>query len=207
MTQNIFPHSKEITAFHDACLMQLDWAKGAPARCDAGIWKHIELNHRFNMLLWAEEDQARRKHVADSEIAANKRAIDRYNQARNDAIEKIDEELLSALAVVQRRPDARLNSETAGSMVDRLSIVSLKIYHMGLQAQREDADAAHREACAAKLERLKEQRGDLGQCLDMLLAHARAGTAYFKVYRQFKMYNDPTLNPYLYSQKPQGASD
>ncbi len=190
-----------ITRFHDDCLARADWAKAVPARFDAGVWQFIELNHRYNNLLWDEEDLARRRDVPDSAIAANKRAIDGYNQKRNDAIEKVDEVLLTALVGVTPQADARLNSETAGSMVDRLSILSLKIRAMGEQTRRTDASPEHIDACRQKLARLQEQRGDLGACLDRLLAEARAGTAYFKVYRQFKMYNDPTMNPYLYGGK------
>ena len=199
MTDTEFPRGADIAAFHDHCVHTEHWEQDAPVQFASGVWRFIELNHRHNSLLWAEEDQARRKHVPDSEIAANKRAIDRNNQARNDAIEKIDEVLLTELADVVLQADAWLNSETAGSMVDRMSVQSLKMYHMNLQTQRTDADEAHRETCRQKVLRLKEQRADLTECFDRLLQSAREGTAYFKVYRQFKMYNDPTLNPYLYS--------
>ena len=201
MTDIKFPRGTEIAAFHDHCVHTERWALDAPVQFASGVWHFIELNHRHNSLLWSEEDQARRKNVPDSEIAANKRAIDRNNQARNDAIEKIDEVLLTELADVVPQAEAWLNSETAGSMLDRMSIQSLKIYHMNLQTLRSDADKAHRDTCRQKVARLKEQRGDLAVCFDRLLNAAREGTAYFKVYRQFKMYNDPTLNPYLYSQK------
>lgn len=201
MTETTFPRGAEIAAFHDRCVHTARWEQEAPEQFASGVWCFIERNHRHNSLLWAEEDQARRKHVPDSEIAANKRAIDRNNQARNDAIEKIDEILLTELAAAPRKADAWLNSETAGSMVDRISVLSLKIYHMNLQTLRTDADEAHRDACRQKVLRLKEQRVDLAGCFDRLLQAAQEGTAYFKVYRQFKMYNDPTLNPYLYSQK------
>lgn len=199
MTDTQFPRGADIAAFHDRCVHTDAWALAAPVQFTAGVWRFIELNHRHNTLLWAEEDQARRKNVADAEIAANKRVIDRNNQARNDAIEKIDEILLTELAGITPQADAWLNSETAGSMVDRISVLSLKIYHMNLQTLRTDVDAAHRDACTQKVARLKEQRGDLAACFDRLLSEARQGRAYFKVYRQFKMYNDPTLNPYLYS--------
>lgn len=201
MTNTEFPRGVDIATFHDHCVHTEGWAQDAPVQFASGVWRFIELNHRHNSLLWAEEDQARRKHVPDSEIAANKRVIDRNNQARNDAIEKIDEILLTELTTVTRQPDAWFNSETAGSIVDRMSVLSLKIYHMGLQVQRTDTDESHREACQLKVARLKEQREDLAGCFDRLLTQAREGTAYFKVYRQFKMYNDPTLNPYLYSSK------
>jgi hypothetical protein len=85
-------------------------------------------------------------------------------------------------------------------MIDRLSILALKIHHMRAQAQRADADGEHVRVCTARLERLLTQRQDLMSCFDLLLAEARAGRAYFKLYRQFKMYNDPALNPYLNGQ-------
>lgn len=189
-----------ITRFHDEKLADPAWLIDGEREPGSGLWHWIEENHRYNTLLWNEEDKARRTDVADAAIAENKRRIDRFNQKRNDATEAIDEALLAELERCPRRPDARLNSETAGAMIDRLSILSLKIYHMREQTLREDADAQHRRKCEAKLERLTEQREDLSFCLDALLDDARNGRAYFKVYRQFKMYNDPTLNPYLYRQ-------
>jgi len=187
-----------IRAFHDDLAPRSDWGKRMPARFSEGVWEWIEVNHRRNCLLWDEEDLARRVEVPDSSIAANKRAIDSYNQRRNDAIERIDECLLVELVGVVRRSDARMSSETAGAMIDRLSILALKILHMRLQTQRTSAGREHIETCLAKLARLEEQRRDLAACLDRLLAECAAGSAYFKVYRQFKMYNDPMLNPYLY---------
>jgi hypothetical protein len=158
-------------------------------------------------LLWREEDKARRQDVPAADIAAGKRRIDSYNQQRNDAVEAIDEALLASLEGVAPMPDARLSSETAGAMIDRLSILALKIHHMRAQTERSDADAAHVDACAARLQRLVAQRADLSGCLDRLLREAHEGRAYFKVYRQFKMYNDPALNPYLYGQgRGAGAS-
>lgn len=194
-----------ISEFHDAWVHTDQWAASASARFNDGVWRYIELNHRNNCLLWDEEDQARRRDVGDALIAANKRAIDGYNQRRQDAIEKVDECLLQRLAGVARLPDARQNSETAGSMIDRLSILSLKLYHMDRQRRRTDAGAEHVERCAAKYQVLREQRTDLQNCLQALLRDVARGVAYFKVYRQFKMYNDPSLNPYLYGDKRQGV--
>lgn len=193
--------ARKISTFHDECMARKTWPEQQPARFDSGAWKFIELNHRCNTLLWREEDQARRRDVADSEIAANKRAIDRYNQQRQDAIERIDEELLSRLTGVPPAAGAWQNSETAGSMIDRLSILSLKIHAMRLQTQRTDASPEHVAACRQKLEILIAQRDDLRRCLDRLLAEAVKGQAFFRVYRQYKMYNDPALNPYLYGKK------
>ena len=194
--------SAEVLAFHAACLAIADWSKTSPARHASGIWQVVELNHRFNCLLWDEEDLARRTRVSDAAIAANKRAIDGYNQKRNDAIERIDETLLETLAGVERKTGARLNSETAGSLTDRLSILSLKIHHMRLQTKRADVDQAHIDDCNARLSRFLEQRRDLAGCLDRLLTEAARGEAWFRVYRQFKMYNDPRLNPAIYGEKP-----
>ena len=187
--------SAAVCGMHDAAL-----AKQTPAAAPDPAWEAIADNHRFNCLLWDEEDLARRRSVPDTEIARNKRNIDGFNQKRNDAIERIDEHLLHALGRVARQPGARLSSETAGGMIDRLSILALKIHHMRLQTLRTDVDAAHVAACEAKLARLVEQRADLGGCLDRLLAEAATGQSYFKVYRQFKMYNDPALNPALYGE-------
>jgi hypothetical protein len=195
------PDPAEIVRFHDERVPDRAWAAAGAARHADGVWQWIEANHRFNNLLWDEEDLARRKDVPDSAIAVNKRAIDGYNQQRNDAIERIDEHLLAALGEVG--PGARLNSETAGSMIDRLSILALKIFHMRVQTERTDATPEHLETCRQKLVRLIEQRSDLQACLAELLADCTAGRAYFKVYRQFKMYNDPDLNPYLYGGKGQ----
>ena len=202
------PLSAEVIAAHDAALAT---APKAVVATDLHGW--IAANHFHNRSLWAQEDLARRQTAPDAEIVANKRAIDRHNQARNDAIERIDEFLLSALGLVDPAtlasalprstvaPGARLNSETAGSMLDRISILGLKIAAMREQTLRPDVDEAHRQACRERLERLSQQRADLGACFDKLLADARAGRAYFKVYRQFKMYNDPRLNPALVAER------
>jgi hypothetical protein len=186
--------------FHDLCHSITNWAKTKSARHSAGFWHVVELNHRYNCLLWDEEDLARRKQVADAEIATNKRAIDAYNQKRNDAIERIDEVMLDALSGVKREPGARLNSETAGSLVDRLSILSLKIHHMRLQTTRADVDQPHIDNCTMRLSRFIEQRRDLAGCFDRLAAESARGEAWFKVYRQYKMYNDPDLNPAVYGE-------
>ena len=191
--------ARSITLYHDAFLQVAQHAADA---FDTGgeAWRAIAANHRFNCLLWREEDKARRQDVPAADIAAGKRRIDAYNQQRNDAVEAIDEAILALLAQagVAPRPDARLSSETAGAMIDRLSILALKVHHMREQTLRLDAGAAHVDACTARLGRLVTQRTDLSGCLDRLLLEAGDGRAYFKVYRQFKMYNDPALNPWLY---------
>lgn len=200
--------AQSIMQFHDAMLARPDWPQAEAQAASGADWEWIAANHRYNTLLWNEEDKARRTDVGPEAIAASKRLIDQYNQKRNDAVERIDEALLAALGQAGDEPPApgaRLNSETAGAMTDRLSILSLKIFHMRRQTERDDAGADHIARCREKLERLIMQRRDLGACLDQLLADAAAGRAWFKIYRQFKMYNDPTLNPYLYGKPSQAA--
>lgn len=207
-----------VTRHHDASLSS---AGGPPVAepvaqtsAQASLLQHwIGTNHYYNSKLWAEEDLARRTTVSDSEIAQNKRAIDRYNQARNDATERVDELLLTALGLVDASSahtdapvskvpaGARLNSETAGSIIDRMSIMALKVHAMREQTLRQDVDDAHRASSQVKLERLLQQRADLANCLDTLIADTQAGRAYFKVYRQFKMYNDPRFNPVLVAEQ------
>jgi len=164
--------------------------------------------HQQNYRLWHQEDIARSRDVADAELAQVKRNIDRLNQQRNDLIEKLDECLIHELAAtgVQQQPDARLNTETPGSVIDRLSILALRIYHMEEQARRADADEHHRARAAAKLEVLHEQHADLSGTLRELLEDLFAGRKRLKVYRQFKMYNDPTMNPYLYQSRETPAA-
>jgi len=198
---------------HDQYLAQEGW----PAQIELQVygdgddpWPWIRVNHFHNASLWVQEDLARRTQVSDSEIAANKRAIDRHNQKRNDAVERIDELLLITLGVVNRhaegrlqplRVGARLNSETAGAMIDRLSILSLKCHAMRGQLMRTDVGAEHLAISHTRLLALQEQRADLLCCLDTLLNDTRCGTAWFKVYRQFKMYNDPEFNPALVAER------
>jgi hypothetical protein len=209
------PTAAEVIALHDRLLATAGWPADEPAPRDDALWLWIQTNHRFNCRLWAEEDLARRTTVGPAEIAANKRAIDGFNQARNDATERVDEILLTALGLVDAasaRTDApvstvpagaRLNSETGGSIIDRMSIMALKVHAMRQQTERSDVDADHIAGSRIKLDRLQQQRADLGSCLDALLADALAGRAYFKVYRQFKMYNDPRFNPALVAEAAQ----
>jgi len=157
----------------------------------------------FNFLLWHEEDIARSADVSDVEIVRVKRSIDRYNQQRNDAIEQLDDWITTKLAElgVVCLPGARLNSETAGSVIDRLSILALRIYHLHEQTQRTDATAEHLASVERKLAVALAQLDDLSQCLQELIDDIFAGRKRHKTYRQMKMYNDPTLNPYLYGGK------
>lgn len=156
--------------------------------------------HIYNYLLWHEEDIARSKNVSDAEIAQVKRNIDVFNQNRNDWIERIDDwitdDLLSSNVAV--RPDARLNTETPGSVFDRLSILALRMYHLREQMERDDVDEAHIAMVQKKLAICRLQHEELSQSLRELLEDIYSGVKRHRTYRQLKMYNDPTLNPYLY---------
>lgn len=158
--------------------------------------------HRANFRLWHVEDEARRRDVGDAVIADCKRRIDALNQERNDLIERMDELLVALVTPLlpPQLPDApaRHNTESAGMALDRLSILALKLFHMEEQTQRQDVDEAHREACGRKLAVLAEQRADLLRAVQGLLAEYAEGAKRPKVYFQFKMYNDPALNPALY---------
>jgi len=164
----------------------------------------LELAYR-NYLLWHEEDKARRTDVDDSAIATVKRAIDALNQQRNDLIEKLDEAILGELSKsVAESLAGTINSETPGSIVDRISIMSLKVYHMDEDSRRDDIDSEHRQRSLHRLAVLKLQRHDLYGALVQLLADYLAGRKRMKLYKQFKMYNDPALNPELYRSRHKG---
>lgn len=160
-------------------------------------WKLIEENNQYNFLLWHEEDIARIKDIDMSRIVEAKRNIDQYNQLRNNAIEKIDDWILSQLNS-NNSLNLPMHSETPGMMIDRLSIMSLKKYHMLEETIRENATEEHKSNCLKKVSVLTEQIDDLSNCLKTILDKIVNGQLKFKVYRQFKMYNDPSLNPQLY---------
>jgi hypothetical protein len=189
---------QEITRLHEETTAR--WHACQPDNPYDGLLGTICQQHQFNYLLWHEEDVARSPDVPDKRIAAVKRAIDRYNQQRNDWIEKTDEALVQALAAESVLPlrDARLNTETPASAIDRLSIMALRIYHFEEQAARKDIDATQRGTVEERLARCRTQQADLSQSLAELIEDIFAGRKLLKVYRQMKMYNDPTLNPYLY---------
>ena len=151
---------------------------------------------------WHLEDIIRDPHIEPADALSVKRRIDRLNQERTDRVERIDSHLVQAFGHVTPLPDARLNTESPAWAIDRLSILALKIFHMRIEAERDSAEEAHRNACRGKLTVLLEQRKDLTRSIDELLYDIRAGRKRMKGYRQMKMYNDESLNPVLYSQQP-----
>jgi hypothetical protein len=166
--------------------------------CDAWL-QAVSAQHRANFDLWHIEDEARAPGASDADLAQVKRNIDRTNQLRNDLAEQLDMALLHWLEPQQLlNANAPLNSESPGLMIDRLSILALKVYHTREEAERADAEPRHAERNLQRLAILEAQRSDLAGCLDELWRETLAGTRRFKLYRQLKMYNDPSLNPAVY---------
>jgi hypothetical protein len=194
----------------DALLVHLvaHWHDFEVEHSEEGLKGRLCDLHRYNFLLWHEEDIARSPAVSDGRIAQVKRAIDRYNQARNDAIEKVDDWLIADLAAgtITAASDAPAATETPGAALDRLSILELRRFHMREQVERRDAAADHRDRAAGKLAILDQQREHLVAALDRLLAEIYSGERPLRVFRQMKMYNDPAMNPHLYRAKKPGAA-
>ena len=191
----------EITNLHDRLTeMWHDSSEKLRIPGDLDDWMtRVALQHRANFELWHIEDEARTPDANDADLANVKRRVDTTNQRRNDLAEDLDRTLLDWLGQRQLPdPDATLNSESPGLIIDRLSILALKIYHTREEAQRKEAPPGHAERNRTRLAILEEQRFDLAQCLDALWRDTLAGTRRFKLYRQLKMYNDPTLNPAIY---------
>lgn len=158
------------------------------------------LLHRANFDLWHLEDAVRDPRATDAVIAERKRSIDRVNQQRNNLAERVDEELLSLLSAdALPNASAPLHSETPGMILDRLSILSLKIFHTGEEVERRDASPQHAQRNRQRLSILRQQSDDLAGCLAALWDDVCSGARRFALYRQMKMYNDSDLNPVLYS--------
>lgn len=174
------------------------WHSDPQAGSGTGLESLVIEEHRQNFALWHEEDRARAPLAPPEQIAATKRNIDAFNQARNDLIESIDRELLQQLEKEQIQLAGVLHSETPGMIIDRLSILSLKTFHTREQAERSDVAAEHIQRSRERLNILLQQRKDLADCLVELWSDIRAGRRRFKLYRQLKMYNDPELNPEIY---------
>jgi len=197
---------RQITRLHETTVRR--WHESGIDNPYEGFLALVCAQHQQNYRLWHQEDIARSLDASDAEIAQVKRNIDRLNQDRNNSIEALDEALIDQLATlgVSARPDARLNTETPGSAIDRLSILALRIYHMREQAERADAPKQHRETCREKLDVLGQQQADLARSLEELLDDVVAGRKLLRIYRQFKMYNDPATNPCLYEARERSAA-
>ena len=191
-----FPETALIAELQDRATMEWhstpEWGGDVPGETE----RLLLAQHRSNFDLWHQEDRARTVGAGDAEVAAVKRAIDRLNQRRNDLMEQVDELALQAFGA--QNPAAPLHSESPGLMVDRMSILCLKIFHTREEAARGTATEEHRLRNRQRLGVLEEQRWDLTRCLGELLDEVRSGRRRFRIYRQMKMYNDPDLNPAMY---------
>lgn len=162
------------------------------------IENRLYLKCWIDTVQWHFEDIIRDPHIDPIEALSLKRRIDRSNQDRTDLVEQIDSYFRQKYSDITPLTDARLNTESPAWAIDRLSILALKIYHMREQADRTDATPEHRTTCNNKLSVLLEQQVDLSLAIDQLLEDIENGKKYMKVYRQMKMYNDPSTNPVLY---------
>jgi hypothetical protein len=198
----------QITRMHDEATLR--WHQGEPSsdearslaeqpRPAADLAELALAHHRANFDLWHTEDLARAPGATDAEVARIKRAIDTLNQRRNDLMEAMDSALLEAAG--SQQATAPLHSESPGLILDRLSILALKLYHTAEESRRVSASEAHRRRNLDRLHLLEEQRADLAACLDALWAEVLRGKRRFKRFHQLKMYNDPELNPMVYSHK------
>lgn len=159
----------------------------------------LYLKNWIDTAQWHMEDVVRNPEIDPVEGLSWKRRIDAQNQVRTDMVEFIDGYFLDLYKNSPPLPNAKINTESPAWAIDRLSILALKIYHMQEEADRLTASPEHREQCNAKLTVLLAQRTDLSTSIDELLADIEAGKKYMKVYKQMKMYNDPSLNPILYN--------
>lgn len=162
---------------------------------------YLYLKNWIDAVQWHLEDIVRDPQIDPVKALAIKRRIDKSNQDRTDLVELIDSYLYDKYKTIEPLPDAIINTESPAWAIDRLSILALKIYHMEQEVKRTDAAAEHIAACQAKLNILLEQKKDLSAAIDTLLSNIEVGKILVKVYKQMKMYNDPNLNPVLYTKK------
>ena len=193
------PSVRELTALQVETVQR--WHEEPIANPYPGFLGLVCRQHEFNFRLWHEEDTARSPSATDAEIAHVKRAIDKFNQQRNDMIEQVDDALTEALSRsgVTLEEAATINTETPGSAIDRLSIMALRLYHYREQLLRDDASAEHRRKVSDRIALCEQQHADLSESLQLLLDDLFAGRKRHKTYRQMKMYNDPSLNPAIYN--------
>ena len=147
---------------------------------------------------WHMEDVVRNPNIDAVEGLDWKRKIDAQNQVRTDMVEFIDSFFLDKFKDVKTEKTATINTESIAWALDRLSILALKIFHMTEEAERSSATEVHRISCKKKLDILLEQQEDLSRSIDELMVDLGSGRKKMKVYKQMKMYNDPSLNPILY---------
>ena len=162
---------------------------------------YLFLKNWIDTVQWHLEDIIRKPDIDPVEALSLKRRIDKSNQERTDLVELIDSYFLDKYKDVETLSSAVINTESPAWAIDRLSILALKIFHMQQEVDRKDATSEHTAQCSQKLTILLEQQKDLSSAIDTLLDDIAAGRKYMKVYKQMKMYNDPSLNPVLYGKQ------
>lgn len=192
--------NEAIADYHQANHVDTPMKNPYQAPC---IEYYLYTKNWIDTVQWHLEDLIRDPNIDPTEALALKRRIDRSNQDRTDLVELIDSYFLDTYKDTEIRPDATINTESPAWAIDRLSILQLKIYHMRQEAERTDVDETHREQCRTKLDILLEQQKDLSAAIDRLIEDISTGKKYMKTYKQMKMYNDPALNPVLYSKNNQ----
>ncbi len=192
--------AEEIALQHDRLtVLWHEVQSSVPQERRSEFLQTVVSQHLANFELWHTEDEARSPHATDHDLAKMKRAIDRINQRRNDLAERCDMLLLDHLRALNLpNPKSELHSETPGLIIDRLSILALKLFHTQEEIDRSHAPEGHAERNRQRFQILKDQRDDLVGCLDRLWQQTLAGERQFKLYLQLKMYNDPSLNPSVY---------
>lgn len=188
--------NQAITDYHQ--FDEIDHAINNPYEKES-LMHLLYLKNWIDTAQWHMEDVVRNPNIDPVEGLKWKRRIDAQNQVRTDMVEFVDGYFLDLYKDVKANSNAKINTESPAWAIDRLSILALKIYHMQEEAERESASEQHRQQCLSKLQILLTQREDLSLSIDELLADIEAGNKYMKVYKQMKMYNDPSLNPVLYN--------
>jgi hypothetical protein len=199
----MIPDIQEITNAMKSSI--LDWHKESlPSQNPFKEGDFLYLVYKKNQIdtiQWHIEDEIRRPDLPPSELVTFKREIDKLNQDRTDTVEILDDLIYSLYKDVPKISSAKMNSETPAWLLDRMSILELKIYHMEEQVNRTDTSPEHKNKCKEKWNILLEQRLDLQNCFRELTDDLSSGKKFMKVYRQMKMYNDEKLNPSLYNLK------
>ena len=203
-SKQTFADAKELADWQNRLTQSWDENHNTPPQKlgegDKDNWQALlTQNHSHNFQLWLHEDKARREDMGFSYVYQAKRAIDAHNQQRNNMIELMDEILYTHFLIDENQKNGVMHSETPGMIIDRLSILSLKCFYMNKQSLRQDVGFEHKKKCEEKTRILKLQRQHLIEALEVLFADIKSRKCFFRIYKQMKMYNDPTLNPQLYT--------
>lgn len=169
---------------------------------EQGTIEH-DLYHKcwIDAVQWHLEDIIRDPEIDPNDGMALKHRIDRSNQDRTDRVELIDTYFWNLFHDIKPEAGAKINTESPAWAIDRLSILHLKLWHIAEQVDRTDVSPEQHEKCLQKQAVLKEQLSDMTTSISELLEDYAAGRRIMKVYRQMKLYNDPSTNPVLYGKK------